>query len=815
MSLFLISLDRLNLFKMNYRLKKVTVLGSGIMGSGIACHLANVGMEVVMLDIVTPDLNDEESNSIIERNKLVNSALQKTIKSKPAPLYHKSFASRIKTGNFEDDFQKITESDWIIEVVVENLKIKKQIFEKVDKYRKKGSLVSSNTSSIPINLLAQDRSDDFKKSFCGTHFFNPARYLRLLEIIPTNDTLQGVTDFFMEFGKVILGKQTVLCKDTPAFIGNRIGVMSATEMTLLTEKYNFGIEEVDAMTGSLIGRPSTATFRLQDLVGLDTGDNVSRFVAENVKNDNYIDRLKDRPEPKFMKFLLKNKFLGNKTGKGFYEKTSKRDKNGKSIINALNIKTLKYEPAIRPKIDFIKAAKGIGLMNKRLQYIVEGDTIYSQFFAEYFGQLFSYAAARVPEISDQYFPIDDAMRTGYFWDFGPFEYWDLIGFELGITLIEKVGAEVPQWITKMAASGKKHFYKFEDGKKKYYNISLNDYVVIPGMESFLILDSFRSQTPLIKNSESVVHDIGDGVLCFEFTGKSNSIGQGVGKAFIEALKIAEDENWKGIVIGNNAKQFSVGANLMEIGMVAMQKEFDQLERFVDNFQQINMKIRTSKIPIVVSTQGYVFGGGCEIAMHCDGGIYASESYIGLVEVGVGLLPGGGGTKEFALRASDDFFEGDVQSPTLINYFKSIATAAVSTSAYEAFDLNYLKKGRDEVCINTNLNIGLAKEKVLELAKNYIPPSARDDIQVLGRAGMGVLYSAINEFRMGEYMSDYDVEIARKIAYVLCGGDLTSSQQVSEQYLLDIEREGFMSLLGNQKTLDRIQYLLMNNKPLRN
>ena len=800
---------------MNYRLKKVAVLGSGIMGSGIACHLANVGMEVVMLDIVTPDLNDEKSKSTVERNKLVNSALQKTIKSKPAPLYHKSFASRIKTGNFEDDFQKIAESDWIIEVVVENLKIKKQIFEKVDKYRKKGSLVSSNTSSIPINLLAKDRSDDFKKSFCGTHFFNPARYLRLLEIIPTNDTLQGVTDFFMEFGKVILGKQTVLCKDTPAFIGNRIGVMSATEMTLLTEKYNFGIEEVDAMTGSLIGRPSTATFRLQDLVGLDTGDNVSRFVAENVKNDNYIDQLKDRPEPKFMKFLLKNKFLGNKTGKGFYEKTSKRDKNGKSVINALNIKTLKYEPAIRPKIDFIKAAKGIGLMNKRLQYIVEGDTIYSQFFAEYFGQLFSYAAARVPEISDQYFPIDDAMRTGYFWDFGPFEYWDLIGFELGISLIEKVGAEVPQWITKMAASGKKHFYKFEDGKKKYYNISLNDYVVIPGMESFLILDSFRSQTPLIKNSESVVHDIGDGVLCFEFTGKSNSIGEGVGKALIEALKIAEEENWKGIVIGNNAKQFSVGANLMEIGMVAMQKQFDQLERFVDNFQQINMKIRTSKIPIVVATQGYVFGGGCEIAMHCDGGIYASESYIGLVEVGVGLLPGGGGTKEFALRASDDFFDGDVQSPTLINYFKSIATAAVSTSAYEAFDLNYLKKGRDEVCINTNLNIGLAKEKVLELAKNYIPPSARDDIQVLGRSGMGVLYSAINEFRMGEYMSDYDVEIARKIAYVLCGGDLTSSQQVSEQYLLDIEREGFMSLLGNQKTLDRIQYLLMNNKPLRN
>ena len=800
---------------MKYRPKKVAVLGSGVMGSGIACHLANVGMEVIMLDIVTPKLSDIDSKNSFHRNKLVNSALQKTIKSKPAPLYHKSFASRIKTGNFEDDFDKISKSDWIIEVVVENLKIKKQIFEKVDKYRKNESLVSSNTSSIPINLLAQDCSDDFKSHFCGTHFFNPVRYLKLLEIIPIEETKTEVIDFFMEFGKVTLGKQTVLCKDTPAFIGNRIGVMSATEMTLLTEKYKFGIEEVDAMTGSLIGRPSSATFRLQDLVGLDTGDNVSRFVVENVKNDNYIEQLKDRPELEFMKFLLENKFLGNKTGKGFYEKTSQKDEKGKTIINALNIKTLKYEPAIRPKIDFVKTAKGMELMDKRLHYIVNGDSKHSKFFAEYFGQLLSYAAARVPEISDQYFPVDDAMRTGYFWDFGPFEYWDLIGFDLGISLIEKVGAEIPDWIREMKANGKTHFYKFEEGKKKYYNIETKNYQKIPGMESFMILDSFRSQSPIVKNSESIVHDIGDGVLCLEFTGKSNSIGEGVGKALIEVLEIAEEENWKGLVIGNNAKQFSVGANLMNIGMIAMQKQFDQLERFVDDFQQINMRIRTSKIPVVVATQGYVFGGGCEIAMHCDAGIYASESYIGLVEVGVGLLPGGGGTKEFALRASDDFFEGDVQSPTLINYFKSIATAAVSTSAHEAFDLNYLKKGRDEICVNTHMNIGLAKEKVLKLSKNYTPPSARENIQVLGRSGMGVLYSAINEFRMGEYMSDYDVEIARKIAYVLCGGDLTAPQQVSEQYLLDIEREGFMSLLGNQKTLDRIQYLLMNNKPLRN
>jgi len=619
----------------------------------------------------------------------------------------------------------------------------------------------------------------------------------------------------MEFGKVILGKQTVLCKDTPAFIGNRIGVMSGTEITLLTEKYDFRIEEVDLLTGSLIGRPNTASFRLQDLVGLDTGDNVSRFVMDNVKGDDYIDSLKEKSEPKFMRFLLDNKFLGNKTGKGFYEKTKEKDKNGKTIINALNLKTLKYEPAIRPKINLVKMAKGMGLMKKRIQFLVEGDSKEHNFFRDYFGSLLNYSAHRVPEITDQFYPIDDAMRTGYVWDFGPFEYWDLIGFDRGIELIKNKGGDVPEWITEMSALGFDSFYKFENGSKKYFNIQTKKYEILPGSKSFIILDSYRDQSPVLKNSECCVHDIGDGVLCLEFTSKSNSIGEGIGKGLNEIIQLAEDGNWKGLVIGNNAKQFSVGANLMNIGMLAMQKQFDVLERFVDDFQSINMRIRTSKIPVVVATQGYVFGGGCEISMHCDAGIYAAESYIGLVEVGVGLLPGGGGTKEFALRASDDFFEGDVQHPTLINYFKSIATAAVSTSAYEAYNLGYLKKDRDFICVNTPMNIGMAKDKVLELSKNYIPKSFRNDIQVLGRAGISVLYSAINEFRLGEYMSDYDVEIARKIASVICGGDLTGSQKVSEKYLLDIEREGFMSLLGNQKTLDRIQYLLMNNKPLRN
>ena len=666
-----------------------------------------------------------------------------------------------------------------------------------------------------MHLLSKGRSDNFKSHFCGTHFFNPPRYLRLLEVIPTSDTLESVINFFMEFGKVNLGKETVLCKDTPAFIGNRIGVMSATEMTILTKKYSFTVEEVDLLTGSLIGRPPTATFRLQDLVGLDTGDNVSRFVMDNVENDTYINKIKKLPEPKFMRFLLENKFLGNKSGKGFYEKTKKKDANGKTIINVLNLETLEYKPAVKPRLEIVKTAKGMELLDKRLQFLVDGDSKEHQFFKDYFGSLFAYSAARIPEISDQYFPLDDAMRTGYVWEYGPFEYWDLIGFEKGIELVESLGESLPKWVHDLKASGVQSFYKYENGKKHYFNIQTKKFEVLPGKEAFIILDSYRAQKSIIKNSECSVHDIGDGVLCLEFTSKSNSIGEGIGRGIDEAIRLAEEGDWKGIVIGNNAKQFSVGANLMNVGMMAMQKQFEPLDKMVDDFQQINMRIRTSKIPVVVATQGYVFGGGCEIAMHCDAGVYAAESYIGLVEVGVGLLPGGGGTKEFAVRASDDFFEGDVQSPTLVNYFKTIATAAVSTSAYQAFDLNYLKEGRDIVSVNTPMNIGKAKDKVLLLAKNYIAPSVREDIEVLGRGGMSVLYSAINEFRLGEYMSDYDVEIARKIAYVICGGDLTSSQKVSEQYLLDIERENFMSLLGNQKTLDRIQYLLMNNKPLRN
>lgn len=800
---------------MHFKIKNVVVLGSGVMGSGIACHLANVGLKVLMLDLLPPNLSPDEKDNSKLRNSVAQTALDKSIKSKPAPLYKKSYSSRISVGNFEDHFENINEADWIIEVVVERLDIKKMIFEKVEKYRKPGSLVSSNTSSIPIAFLAEGRSDDFKKHFCGTHFFNPPRYLRLLEIIPTKESSQKMIDFFMHFGDINLGKQTVLCKDTPAFIANRIGVMAGAKVFEITEKYELSIEEVDAITGTIIGRPNTATYRLQDLVGLDTSDKVTKFVVENVKGDPFFEKVGKAAVPKFFTFLLENNFLGDKTGKGFYQKTKEKDKNGRTIINALDLKTLEYKPSVKPKIDLVKKAKGIDLMSKRIDFLISGTEKESLFLKEYFTTIFAYTAQRVPEISDHFYQIDDAMRAGYVWDYGPFEYWDLIGLDKGIQLVEDSGEKIPDWILKMKATGASTFYKYEKGKKKYFDNATQSYKSIPGSDAFIILDSYRQNTPVIKNSECTVHDIGEGVMSLEFQSKSNSIGEGIGTAMSEAIDLAEKENWNGIVIGNNAKQFSVGANLMNVGMLAMQKQYEPLEKLVADFQAINMKIRTSKIPVVVATQGYVFGGGCEIAMHCDAGIYAAESYIGLVEVGVGLLPGGGGTKEMTLRVSDGFYEGDVQIPMLIDHFKTIATAGVATSAPNAFDLHYLKEGKDFVSYNTQRNIGMAKDKVLELSKDYIPPAPREDIEVLGRTGLGALYSAINEFRLAGYMSEYDVEIARKIAQVFCGGDLTGSQKVSEQYLLDLEREGFMSLLGNQKTLDRIQYLLMNNKPLRN
>ena len=797
---------------MNRRIRKAAVLGSGLMGSGIACHLAGVGIEVLMLDIVPFDLTDEQKKDPRQRNRIVQAAFDNAMKAKPAPLFDKAFASRITLGNFDDDMSKIADADWIIEVVVERLDIKQQVFEKIEKYRRPGTLVSSNTSGIPINMMAAGRSDDFRKNFCGTHFFNPVRYMRLLEIIPTAETDPSVIAFFMRYGDRILGKTTVLCKDTPAFIANRVGVYAMAKIYQLTDQIGLGIEDVDALTGPAIGRPRTGTFRLGDLVGHDTALNVTKGIKANCPNDEQAAAFEI---PAFQQFLVDNKFLGNKSGQGFYKKTADKDATGRPIVLALNLKTLEYAPSVKPALPSLALAKQIEDLPNRLRALFKQSDKGGELIRRSLAGLFAYVSNRVPEISDSLFAIDDALRAGFAWDLGPFQYWDVIGLQEGIAAAEADGQIVAEWVKDMVASGLTSFYKSENGVKKYYDIATKTYQPMPGASEFIILDNYRDKKPVYENPDAILHDIGEGVLCLEFRSKANSIGEGVLRGINDSIKIAEEEGWKGLVIGNNATNFSVGANLMMIAQLAYQQEWDELNFAVNYFQQTSMRIRYSAIPVVIATQGYAFGGACEFAMHADAVVAAGETYMGLVEVGVGILPAGAGTKEFAVRASDAFFEGDVQIPTIIEKFKTIAQAQVGTSAHEAFNLGYLQHQKDSIVLNKDRNIADAKKKVLELADTYVQKQPRKDILVMGRNGLSALYVAAHSLYLGRYASEHDIKIAKKIAFVLCGGDLTGQQRVSEQYLLDIEREAMLSLCGEQKTLERVQYMLTNNKPLRN
>ena len=794
------------------RIKKVAVLGSGLMGSGIACQFANCGVEVLMLDIVPFDLTDEQKKKPKERNRIVQGAFDNALKSKPAALYDKAFASHITLGNFDDDMPKIADCDWIIEVVVERLDIKQQVFEKVDKYRKIGTLVTSNTSGIPINMMAAGRSDDFRKNFCGAHFFNPVRYMRLLEIIPTIETDKEVVSFLMHYGDRTLGKTTVLCKDTPAFIANRVGVYAMAKIFQLTPQLGLTIEDVDALTGPAIGRPKTGTFKLGDLVGHDTSANVIKGIKNNCPNDEQANSFEI---PKYFQFLLDNKFYGNKSGQGYYKKTGEKDANGRPISLTLNLETLEYGESKKSTLASVATAKQIEELPNRVRAIFNAPDKGGELIRRSLAGLFAYVSHRIPEISDTLFAIDDSLRAGFAWDLGPFQYWDVIGIENGIKAAEADGLTVANWVKEMVAAGNTSFYKLESGVKKYYDVKSKSYHAMPGGSAYIFLDTLRDKKPVLENSEVCVHDIGDGVLCLEFRSKANSIGEGVLRGINDTIQLAEEQGWKGLVIGNNGVNFSVGANIMMIGMSAFQQEWDELNMGINYFQQTSMRIRYSSIPVVIATQGYVFGGGCEFTMHADASMVAAESYIGQVEAGIGVIPGGGGTKEFAVRASDAFFEGDVQIPTLIEKFKTIAQAQVSTSASEAFNLGYLQHGKDTVVTNKDRAIADAKKKVLDLADNYVPKAPRKDILVLGRTGLAALYVAAHTLLLGHYASEHDIKIAKKIAWVLSGGDLTGAQRVSEQYLLDIEREAFLSLCGEKKTLERIQYMLQNNKPLRN
>ena len=801
---------------MKRTIKKVSVLGSGIMGSRIACHFANIGVQVLLLDMVPGVLTPDDQAKGLDlqhkavRNRIVNGSLETALKSNPAALYDKASSVLITTGNFEDNMAEIASADWVIEVVVENLDIKKKIYDQVDKYRKPGTLVSSNTSGIPIQLMAEGRSADFKANFAGTHFFNPPRYLRLLEIIPTADTHPDVIDFFLHYGDLFLGKTTVLCKDTPAFIANRIGVYSIMSLLHLVEKLDLSVEEVDKYTGSIMGRPKSATFRTSDIVGLDTLIRVAAGLYATGEKDESRDQFK---LPSFVEKMSVNAWLGDKSKQGFYKKV--KNASGETEILSLNLKTLEYAPQQKVKSLTLDSLKPISDLRERMRVFSTGKDKAGEFFRASIYPLFQYCSKRIPEISDDIYRLDQAMRAGFGWELGPFEIWDALGVAQGVTSMQEAGLSPGTWVLDFLKAGHTSFYKTEGGKKTCYDFKSATFKEIPGYSDFIMFDSLRAEKTVWKNNGVSLIDLGDGILNCEFHTKMNTLGSEVIAGINKAIDLAEKE-YRGLVIGNQGVNFSAGANIGEIFMAAVEQEWDEIDMAIRAFQNTTMRVRYSSIPVVVAAHQLSLGGGCELCLHADFVQLGAETYMGLVEFGVGLIPGGGGSKEFALRASDEFAEGEIDLVTLKEKFLTVAMAKVSTSAKEAFNLGYLKKGQYAITMNIDRLIADAKRKAIELADmGYTQPVRRTNIKVLGKQGLGMVNIGANSMRSGHYISDHDKLISQKLGMVLCGGDLSQPAFVSEQYLLDLEREMFLSLCSEKKSLERIQSIITSGKPLRN
>ncbi len=797
-------------------IKKVAVIGSGIMGSGIACHFANIGVEVLLLDIVPRELNDKEKakgltlESKVVRNRLVNDSLTAALKSKPSPIYHQKFANRITTGNLEDDIAKVADVDWIIEVVVERLDIKKIVFENLEKHRTPSTLITSNTSGIPIQFMSEGRSEDFQKHFCGTHFFNPARYLKLFEIIPGPNTSQEVLDFLNGYGEQYLGKTSVVAKDTPAFIGNRIGIFSIMSLFHMVKEMGLTIEEVDKLTGPVIGRPKSATFRTVDVVGLDTLVHVANGIADNCTDDERHELFK---LPDFINTMMKNKWLGSKTKQGFYKKNVGAD--GKREILSLDLDTLEYREKKRASFATLEMTKTIDKVVDRFKVLVSGKDKAGEFYRKNLSALFAYVSNRIPEITDDLYKIDDAMKAGFGWEHGPFQIWDAVGVEKGIEMMRAEGYEPASWVLDMTTSGNASFYTVNNGATFFYDIPKKEQVKVPGQDAFIILDNIRKSSEVFKNSGVVVEDLGDGILNVEFQSKMNTIGGDVLAGLNKAIDIAE-KDFQGLVVGNQAANFSVGANIGMIFMMAVEQEYDELNMAIKYFQDSMMRMRYSAIPTIAAPHGMTLGGGCELSMHADKVVAAAETYIGLVEFGVGVIPGGGGSKEMALRASDTFKKNDVELNVLQEHFLTIGMAKVSTSAYEAYDTNILQKGKDIVVVNKDRQIATAKAHAKLMAEQgYTQPVKRKDVKVLGKQALGMFLVGTDAMEASKYISEHDHKIANKLGYVMAGGDLSEPTLVTEQYLLDLEREAFLSLCTERKTLERIEHMLKKGKPLRN
>lgn len=791
------------------RIKRAAVLGSGVMGSGIAAHLANVGIPTLLLDIVPRELTKEEEAKGLTlehkevRNRFVNQALQKLVKQKPAPLMSKEKLALIEVGNFEDDFHRLEEADWIIEVVVERLDVKQSVFAKVDEVRKQGSIVSSNTSGISIEAMAEGRSDDFKKHFLGTHFFNPPRYLKLLEIIPTKDTDPAVVSFMKTFGEEVLGKGVVMAKDTPNFIANRIGTygLLATVKEMVNGGYSVG--EVDSVTGPLIGRPKSATFRTLDVVGLDTFVHVANNVFEKVEGE----EKEAFRVPDFMKAMLEKGWLGSKSGQGFFLKK------GKEILE-LNYETLEYEPSKKLKTPATEASKQAKGVANKLKALVYADDRAGTLLWNILSSVLLYSAKLLGEIADDIVAIDRAMKWGFGWELGPFETWDAIGFEQSVRKMQTEGREIPAWVTEMLEKGHTSFYKQENGNVFFYD--RGEYKAVEENAKVIHLQRLKDKKGVIKkNSGASLIDLGDDVALLEFHSPNNAIGLDIVQMINYALEEV-DRNYKGLVIGNQGKNFCVGANLAMILMEAQDDNYLEIEFVVRQFQQAMMNIKYSPKPVVAAPFAMTLGGGTEICLPSARIQAAAETYMGLVEVGVGLIPGGGGNKELYIKHLNSMPNGvDFDLQKVANkVFETIAMAKVSTSAMEARELNFLGK-TDGISLNGDHLLHDAKQAVLTLYDNGYQPPVRKKVPVVGETGYATLLLAAQSMHLSGYITDHDLTIAKKLAYVIAGGKVPYGTEVDEQYLLDLEREAFLSLVGEPKSQARMQHMLVKGKPLRN
>ncbi|RLD44772.1 MAG: 3-hydroxyacyl-CoA dehydrogenase [Bacteroidetes bacterium] len=797
------------------RIKKVAVLGSGVMGSGIACHFANIGTEVLLIDIVPLELNDKEKAAGLTlddkavRNRIVDGSLKAALKSKPSPIYRQSFAKRITTGNFDDDLQKIKDCDWVIEVVIERLDIKQSVFENVEKYRKPGSLITTNTSGISVEAMIEGRSEDFQKYFCGTHFFNPPRYLQLFEIIPTSKTEPEVLEFLANYASKFLGKTPVLAKDTPAFIANRVGTFSIMELFHNVKNLDFTIPEIDKLTGPVIGRAKSATFRTADIVGLDT----LVHVANNIKETTDDEANQYFAIPDYLQQMLDKKWLGSKTKQGFFKKVVE---DGKKKFMSIDFDTMEYVEAPRPKFGVFEKTKGIEDLRERMPILFADKGKVGDFYRSSFYSLFQFVSNRIPEITGEIYKVDDALNAGFGWKLGPFQTWDSVGIEATVKAMEEADKKPAQWVYDMLEAGITSFYKVENGLKSFYDIPSKSYQIIPGQEGRLSLELLRETNVLWENLDVTIFDLGDGVLNIEFHTKMNTIGAGVLEGLNKVIDMAEAD-YQAVVVSNEGEHFSAGANVGMIYMMAIEQEWEELDMAVQWFQKTMMRMRYSSIPVVAAPHGMALGGGCELCMHSDKVIAHAETYMGLVEFGVGLIPGGGGTKEFAVRLSDELQDGDIRTNAFLNRYLSIGQAKVSMSAYEAFDLGYLREGIDEVIVSRAHHLAYAKKTALNLVeKGYTQPAARNNIKVLGKEVMGMVYVGADGFTTGNYMSEHDKLIAEKLGLVMAGGEISQAlTEVSEQYLLDLERKTFMELCTQRKTLERIQSIITKGKILRN